>query len=325
MLHGDMPSMGELIDPIGCQEEEFRNPILEKKGQGETRDWNFSTADYFSQIKISKMKTNYNDRNGKSALYENALYGSFWGDTNSMLKVAYTWDDTLWSYIKTVFFFKITEKYIEAEEEYLETYNMTHGDFHGIEEKFKSEFSNWEFPHSWPTDFDGILENSVDKMHDSAIWFANREQNPFFEIISLILQIQLKASKVTVNSKNRWNLIVDKIYDLNQIRKYTPEDLIFLRFSAHFLIILYTLLRIDESRVEKYNEVLLKFINSEEEIDSPMHTFYLNFVIGDDKKVEYYSDQIYTISDKVTQDKILENIDVFLPKLKEDIKGNSNY
>ncbi|CAI2386128.1 unnamed protein product [Moneuplotes crassus] len=320
MLQGDMPSLGEVIDPIGCNEGDFRDPLLEKKNHNDGRDCNFSTADYFNHIKICKMKIEFYGRESTESKYKRALYGSFCGDTSSMLRVSNNWDDYLWSYMKTVFFFNVTEKYIQEEEEYLEMYNMTHGDFHCSEEKFKAEFQNWPFPETCPIDFDGILDKSIKDVPKSFISFSSREGNPFLQVLTLLLQIQLKSSKVSDENENRWNILVDKIYDLNQLRNFAHEDLIFLRFSSHLLIMLYILQRIDNNRVERYNDVLFKFINSEEEIDSPMHTFYLNFIIGDDKKVEYYSEQVYSITDKVIQDRILENIDTFLPALKDDFK-----
>ncbi|CAI2386166.1 unnamed protein product [Moneuplotes crassus] len=320
MLQGDMPSLGELIDPIGCFEGDFKNPLLEKDNKNYKRDCNFSSGDYFNHIKICKIKCEGYGKDKVQNKFEKALYGSFCGDTTSMLKVSYDWDDILWCYLKTVLFYNVTEKYIQVEDEYLEYYNMTHGDYHCSDEQFKIEFQNWPFPETCPIDFDAILEKTIKEMPRSSLCFSNRETNPFIEVLILLLQIQLKPSRIYSQIENRWNILVDKIADLNSIQNYSQEDLIFLRFSAHLLIMLYILQRIDFTRVEQYNEVLFKFINSEQEIDSQMHTFYLNFIIGDGKKVEYYSEQVYSITDAVVQEKILENIDLHLPELKEDFK-----
>lgn len=322
MLHGEMPSLGDIIDPIGCEDEDYLSPVLEKSERDSNRDCNFSSADFYNQIQISKLKTEFNDESNRLSNYEKALYGSFCGNTDSMLDVSHTWDDTLWSYLKTVFFWNVTEKYTNLEDEYLEVYNMTHGDFYGSDQRFKDDFKNWEFPQSCPTNFEGILANTVEKMPMNKLSFKNRESNPFFEVISIFLQLQLYASKSTVEDANRWNILVDLIHNLNDIKKFELEDLIFLRFSAHLLILLNTLKRIEPSKIEKYNDVIFKYINSEEEIDSPIHAFYLNFIIGDENKVNYYSDQIYTITDRVIQDRILANIDQYIPHLKEDLKGN---
>lgn len=246
-----------------------------------------------------------------------ALYGSSCGNTDAMINVSKDWQDQLWSYLKTVLFFNTTESYIEQEPEYLECYNMTHGDFHGVEEKFRKKFETWSFPDSCPDDFDKILQEIKTQFPSSNLSFPKRDNNPFQEIIILLLQIQLRPSKENENVDS-WGILIDKIYELNNIRFLNDEDMIFLRFSVHFFIILYSLQRVSQSKVEKYNELLLKYINLEEEIDAPTHTFYLNFIIGDKRKVDYYSEIICGITDEVVQKRIMDNIDMYT-NLRDDI------
>lgn len=255
--------------------------------------------------------------------YVLALYGSSCGNTDAMINVSQDWQDYLWSYLKTVLFFNTTESYIEKEQEYLECYNMTHGDFHGVEENFREKFRTWVFPDSCPTDFDKILQEIKNQFPSSSLSFPKRDSNPFQEIIILLLQIQLRPSKENENEDN-WGILIDKICELNSARFLDEEDVIFLRFSVHFFIILYSLQRVSQSKVEKYNELLIKYINLEEEIDAPTHTFYLNFLIGDKIKVDYYSDIICGITDEVVQKRIMNNIDLYT-NLRDDLIESIRY
>jgi len=235
-----------------------------------------------------------------------------------MIKVAKSWDDYLWSYIKTVLFYQVTESYIRDEEEYLEEFNLVYGDFHGSETTIKNEISNWDFPKSCPTDFDAILQETAEKMQNTNLCFPKRDKNPFYDIMMLLIQLQVKSSRGT-ETENRWSILVDRIYELNQVAPMHNEDIIFLGFSVHFLIVLYSMRRIVESKTEKFNELLTKFLILEHEIDSDKFAFYVNFLIGDDKKIDFFSGKIFDITDEIVQKRVLTNIDRHLPKLKQDI------
>ena len=178
--------------------------------------------------------------------YERALYGSFWGNTDAMLCVAQSWDDYLWAYIKTILFHNVILNYIEVESEYLESYDIMYGDYYDGDTWAKDEIKEWEISRSCPTDFDKIIKSVCEKLPATTISFPNRTYNPFYDIMILLLQIQLKSSSAPKH-ENRWSILIKKIYELNDLKEFNNEDMIFLRFSVHFLIILHILNRVDDN------------------------------------------------------------------------------
>lgn len=119
-----------------------------------------------------------------------------------------------------------------------------YGDYYDGDACAKNEILEWEFPRSCPTDFDKILSSVVEKLPNSTLCFPNRKTNPFYDIMILLLRIQLASSKAQEN-ENRWSILIKKIYELNDIKEFNSEDIIFLRFSVHLLILLQILERID--------------------------------------------------------------------------------
>jgi hypothetical protein len=316
MVQGVMSSYDQIIDPISSDKYVERTNPLESVENVESSNCYYNNPDWFHQLKFAYQKS-HAIKYGQNE-YECALYGSFCGNTDAMKEVAKSWDDYLWSYIKTVLFFNVTEYYVEREEDYLEEFNLVNGDYYGSEDTLKEEIKNWPFPKSCPTDFDKILQDTTSKMGSGKLCFPKRESNPFDEVMMLLLQLQLKSARAS-NTENRWNILVDTIYDLNQVKEFNHEDIIFLGFSVHFLILMYSMRRIDISRSEKFNELIMKFLSTDFEIDSDKMTFYLNFIIDDERKVDFYGGLIFNITDKVVQDRILANIDRHIPELKNDI------
>ena len=60
-------------------------------------------------------------------------------------------------------------------------------------------------------------------------------------------------------------------------------------------------------------------MNLEEEIEAERVVFYLNFLYGDDLKIETYAERIWTITDDNIQKLICQHLDKHLPELKQDI------
>lgn len=65
--------------------------------------------------------------------------------------------------------------------------------------------------------------------------------------------------------------------------------------------------------------MILLYLSTQEEAESERLAFYLNFIYGDDLKVETYSDRIWPITDEYSQKAILNAIDSHLPDLKQPI------
>ena len=65
--------------------------------------------------------------------------------------------------------------------------------------------------------------------------------------------------------------------------------------------------------------MILKYLSLQEEPESERIAFYLNFIYGDEVKVETYSDLIWPITGDRTQKMVLMYIDRHLPDLRQDI------
>jgi len=222
----------------------------------------------------------------------------------------------------------VIDKYVEIEDKYLETYNIMYGDYYDSENDAKHKLKEWDNPKSCPKDFEEVFKSVMKLFPTPSVCFPKRDTNPFYEVIVLMLEIQLNASKPSENT-NRWTILIQKIYELNDISSFEPEDIIFLRFSVHFLILLHILNRVnsEESTESKsnrvidsiYNEVIMKYLRLQEEVDSERVAFYLNFLHGDETKVDFYSDLIWSITDEDMQSRVLLNIDRHVPELKTGI------
>lgn len=237
-----------------------------------------------------------------------------------MMKVCKTWDDVLWACTKTILFFKVMEKYDQAEES-LEQYNFVYGDFYDTESTSKKEIVNWDFPDSCPSDFKKIFDHVISRFDNHQLYFPKRRSNIINDLMMLILKVQITANKNQSDS-TRWECIIDNAYENLQIERYEPEDIIYLRLCTHLLITIYAAKRVSESHIEKFNYIIkeyIKYILREEGEASPKLAFYLNFIIGDDEKVYFYSSMICGVVDEYTQNKILHNMDRFLEDLKSEI------
>ena len=88
------------------------------------------------------------------------------------------------------------------------------------------------------------------------------------------------------------------------------------------MILFYILKRIPDTQIETYNKIIMKYMSyiyREEGEGTEKLTFYLNFIIGDRAKTKFYSSIIQNVVDENTQNKILDNMDRYIPDLKFDV------